>query len=154
MTDLDRAAEAAMKAWAPLREIPWVDLSEVSKDIWRKVAAAVLASQQEVTTPTDGRLGGQRQGGMATAREARDLVLPKVGSQRHRVLQAFHTYDAIGLTDVELAAATDLPANSVRPRRVELVDAGWVCDTGQRRRHNGRRHVVWGLTPAAKETSA
>ncbi len=110
----------------------------------------VSATPTPVSTPVDGKLGGQRQGGHETAREARDLVRPKAGTQRAQVLDELehlrkHFPEKHGLTDVELAKITGLPANSVRPRRVELVDAGFVHDTGHRRVHNGRRHVVWGL---------
>ena len=96
--------------------------------------------------------GKRRTGARQTSVDAADLVAPRTGSQRARVLDAVHavsTGPLGGLTDVELARQTGLPANSVRPRRVELVDLGWLEDTGRKREHLGRGHVVWGLTESA-----
>lgn len=118
------------------------------------------ASIQPLKRPTDSKLGGQRQGGYGTAATAAELVAPKAGTQRAKVLATF-AYLALEdaaprdhvrkWTDVDLATLTKLPANSVRPRRVELVDAGWLRDSGERRKHNGRDHVCWTLTEAAIE---
>lgn len=85
-----------------------------------------------------------------TTRAAAARVLPKTGTQRRAV------YDKIleaadggfgGATDLELARGTGLGGNSVRPRRLELVEAGLVVDTGHRRTANGSEHIVWGPTP-------
>lgn len=104
-------------------------------------------------TPADapGR-GKRRRGARQTSVDAADLVAPRTGSQRARVLDAVHSVSTGplgGLTDVELARQTGLSANSVRPRRVELVDLGWLEDTGRTRAHLGRAHAVWGLTESA-----
>lgn len=85
-----------------------------------------------------------------TTRAAAAAVLPRSGTQRRKV------YDAIldaaergygGATDLELTRATGLGGNSVRPRRLELVEAGLVVDTGHRRTAEGTAHIVWGPTP-------
>lgn len=119
---------------------------------------AILTDAMALRRPRDGKLGGQRQGGMVTARTAAELVAPRAGTQRARVLDAL-TYRLrdgsvareVNRSDVELQRVTGLAANSVRPRRVELVDAGWVRDSGERVVHNGREHVRWTLTRAARE---
>lgn len=86
-----------------------------------------------------------------TTRAAAAAVLPRSGTQRRKV------YDAIldaagrgygGATDLELTRATGLGGNSVRPRRLELVEAGLVVDTGHRRTADGTAHIVWGPTPS------
>jgi hypothetical protein len=85
-----------------------------------------------------------------TTRAAAAAVLPRSGTQRRKV------YDAIldaaergygGATDLELTRATGLGGNSVRPRRLELVEAGLVVDTGHRRTADGTAHIVWGPAP-------
>lgn len=66
---------------------------------------------------------------------------PRSGTQRARVLMLI----AAGPhTDNELVDLTGLSPSSVRPRRVELVDAGLVVDSGERR----RGCVVWRTTEA------
>lgn len=119
----------------------------------------LVAGLSEAGPMVDGKIGGQRQGGHDTSAAALQLVAPKAGTQRELVLIVVRgeqgnltSRPAAGLTDVELAYRTGLPANSVRPRRVELVDGGWLEDSGQRRKHNGRDHVVWTLTEAARHT--
>ena len=49
-----------------------------------------------------------------------------------------------GSTDEETAEALLLSGNTQRPRRCELVDGGFVVDSGQRRKtHSKRNAVVW-----------
>lgn len=55
---------------------------------------------------------------------------------------------ASGASDEEIAAGCRLPGNTARPRRVELVEAGRVIDSGQRRQTlSGRKAVVWVVAP-------
>lgn len=72
---------------------------------------------------------------------AAEAALPKSGTQRRRV------YDAIrvcGRTDEELSTLLGLPENSIRPRRTELVQDGFILDSGLTRptRH-GNPAIVW-----------
>jgi hypothetical protein len=96
--------------------------------------------------------GGSRARRDARRREVAQ-TLPAVGSQRRRVLDAVVTVarnpTIVGLTDVQLAHATGLPANTVRPRRVELVTGGWLEAAQTSREHHGREHTVWCLTRKA-----
>lgn len=126
-----------------------------------KLTADLVAGLSGIGPARDGQLGGQRQGGMATSAAAVELVAPRAGTQRDQLLRAFlgnlqslsgpDWAVLVGLTDVDLAKRTSLPANSVRPRRVELVDAGWLENSGRTKQHNGRDHTVWALTEAARE---
>lgn len=131
----------------------------------QRLVADLVTGLQGIGPARSGQIGGQRQGGHDTSAAALALAAPKAGTQRARVLDALRHderrtlqrrprfgADSVGLTDVELSHDTGLPPNSVRPRRVELVDAGWVEDSGRRRKHNGRDHVVWTLTEAARQT--
>lgn len=118
-----------------------------------KIAADLVTGLAGVGPARNGQIGGQRQGGHDTSATALALVAPKAGTQRNLVLNVLAEYPVhgVGCTDVELVRMSGLSANSVRPRRVELVDAGWLEDSGIRRDHNGRPHVVWRLTEAARE---
>lgn len=84
-----------------------------------------------------------------TRGEARRRNAPRAGTQRARVLDAIRRAD-FGLTDEEIGVATGLPANSVRPRRGELVEAGWVEDSKVRRSNRqGNAMIVWRLSDEA-----
>lgn len=78
-----------------------------------------------------------------TERDAAELIAPKAGTLRRLA------YDALlaapdGLTDLELAARTSKWLYSIAPRRVELVRAGLVIDSGIRRPGpTGARAIVW-----------
>lgn len=91
-------------------------------------------------------------GRRVTSRDAAAKVLPKTGTQRRAVLDAIveaYTRGHGGATDPELQRHLSLPPNSMRPRRVELAQAGLVDDSGKRRRHQGNEHIVWQPTSGA-----
>lgn len=104
-----------------------------------------VAADPEANTPGRARTGAKR-----TSSGAALAVEPRTGTQRRRVLDAVAAVarDArtVGLTDVEVARSTGLPPNSARPRRKELVDGGWLEDSGVTRDHHGREHIVWVLS--------
>lgn len=103
--------------------------------------------------------GKARTGARRTSSDAARLVAPRSGTARMAVLEAVaavaRDVRTVGLTDVEIQRSTGLSPNSARPRRVELVDGGWLADSGQTREHYGREHTVWVLTDkAAKHLAA
>lgn len=74
--------------------------------------------------------------------EASDAIRPKAGRLRERVLAHLRAHG--GATDDEIQAALDMPPSTQRPRRVELVRAGLVRDSGEKRKtRSGRRAAVW-----------
>lgn len=87
-----------------------------------------------------------------TSHDAAAKVLGRTGSGRRRIL----TLLGYGpLTDDELAAWANLSPNTVRPRRVELVQLGYVKDSGERAVNaHGNRCVLWQITPAGVEALA
>lgn len=93
-----------------------------------------------------------------TSAAAAAAVEPRTGTQRHALLTAVARVSRDpalgGLTDVELAAATGIRPNSLRPRRKELVDGGWLTDSGRTRQHHGNEHIVWVLTEKARQLIA
>ena len=62
----------------------------------------------------------------ATSRKAAFKLLPRSGSQRRKVLDVYVRLYPAALTDDDVSRETGLPLNSVRPRRLELVEGGWL----------------------------
>lgn len=78
-----------------------------------------------------------------TSQEAAQTVLPRTGTQRRRVYDFIADRGDFGATDLEVQRRLDMDGNTERPRRVELVDAGLVVDSGRRTVVDGRRMIVW-----------
>lgn len=97
--------------------------------------------------------GKVRRDARATSRAAALHVLPRTGNQRRRVLDAIvqvaRNPAVVGLTDVQIAHSTGIKPNSVRPRRRELVEGGWLEPAETTREHHGEEHTVWVLTAKA-----
>jgi hypothetical protein len=71
------------------------------------------------------------------------------GTCRRRVLEAIIFAGEEGATDEQLQRWLDLNPSTERPRRVELVEGGWIEDSSIRRATlSGRSAVVWTLTDA------
>src|SRR5262245_31844963 len=104
------------------------------------------------STPGIGKF--QRPGAAAeTQREAALEAYPATGTWRRRVLVAIA--ETGGATDEEIQHHLRLNPSTERPRRVELVERGWIEDSGIRRRtSSGRSAVVWALTSAARNQFA
>lgn len=96
------------------------------------------------------RPGGKaRREGADTSRAAQLAVMPRAGTQRRRILELIARLGH-GLTDEEIVARTGLVPNTVRPRRVELVEGGWLRDSRERRlTRAGHPAIVWVLTEQA-----
>jgi DNA-binding IclR family transcriptional regulator len=78
-----------------------------------------------------------------TSRDAALSVLSSAAQSRLRVFN-FLKQCPEGCTDEEIAEALSMNPSSARPRRVELVAAGIVEDSGFRRRtKSGRKATVW-----------
>ena len=81
----------------------------------------------------------------ATSKDAARLIEPTRGTLRERVLEVIRGNAVLGgLTDEEGMEITGLPPSTYRPRRVELVEANLIVDSGRTRRtKSGRQAVVW-----------
>jgi hypothetical protein len=87
-----------------------------------------------------------------TSRAAARGITVKAGTQRGRIMLAIHNHG--GLTDYEIHDTTDIKPDTLRPRRVELVDAGLVLPAGDRKRqHGGQDWTIWTCTPLGHETA-
>lgn len=62
----------------------------------------------------------------ATSRRAAIDAYPRTGTQRHRVLEFIRGRGDDGATDDEIQVALNLNPSSERPRRIELVEGGYV----------------------------
>jgi hypothetical protein len=114
----------------------------------------VLGPQSPVPRPRDASVSENRRGKVRgdhpdTSSKSALAIAPKSGTQRSAILAELLD-TRFGLTDPEIADATGIPMNSVRPRRVELVEGEWVADGGRRREINGHEHIVWEATRKAR----
>jgi hypothetical protein len=95
-----------------------------------------------------------------TSEAAAVETLPRSGTQRDRVWQVIRAAGPVGRTDQEIGSLLGLAENSVRPRRLELVDPPrddmprLVIDSGQRRQTPaGKQAVVWVAIEHAEEVA-
>lgn len=80
--------------------------------------------------------------GRRTSRAAADGNETNSGNQRSRIYRLIVQHG--GATDEELSEATGIKPDSVRPRRGELVELGFVRDSGQTRKNRaGEQVIVW-----------
>lgn len=78
-----------------------------------------------------------------TSRAAAARIYPKTGTKRWVVLQAI-AQSSGGLTDEEMQQRIPMSPNTQRPRRVELVEQGFIRDSGKRRpTSTGDDAIVW-----------
>ncbi|MEV6646034.1 hypothetical protein [Amycolatopsis sp. NPDC051371] len=115
-------------------------------DLEARRAAAAAVRDAEVTRPTEGLVTADPP--TTSARAAR-LVAPRTGSQRAVILR-YVVEAPNGVTDYETSRDLQLLPNSVRPRRGELAEAGYVIDSTRTRRHRGSEWVIWEATDEAR----
>lgn len=88
--------------------------------------------------------------GSATSKAAADQIKPSAAGLRAKVLQYLEDQSLKGATDDEIQVALDMNPSTQRPRRIELVEAGAVKDSGSRRQtRSGRNAAVWVAVPLA-----
>jgi predicted transcriptional regulator len=79
-----------------------------------------------------------------TSLAAAEAIRPRLGELQQRVLAVVRHSPA---TDEEIQDALGMGPSTERPRRVELVRAGLVRDSGETRAtRSGRQAVVWEVT--------
>ena len=79
-----------------------------------------------------------------TSLAAAEAIRPSAASLRMKVLGFIVARGGDGATDPEIQAALRMEGSTQRPRRVELVDAGLVRDSGRKRTTASlRRATVW-----------
>lgn len=111
--------------------------------LWKQARVYADAAPDE---PGPGKV---RSNSPDTSRAARLAVAPRTGTQRERVLRYLLANPA---TDEAIETALGL---SHTPRRLELVEGGWVEDSGQRRPTTRKTNaVVWRATDRARAWAA
>jgi hypothetical protein len=79
-----------------------------------------------------------------TSEEAAAKVLGRSGSQRRRVFDFITGQASYGATDEEIADRLGMNPSSVRPRRLELLHAELIEDSGIRRETSSQsKAIVW-----------
>ena len=115
--------------------------AEAELELYQKITAARDA---QVTAPVEGLVS--RNPASTSAKAAR-RVEPKSGTQRAAVLREI--VERGGCTDYELSFRLRLLASSVRPRRLELQQHGYVINSGRTREHRGTTWIIWAPTAEA-----
>ena len=100
-------------------------------------------------TPEPSLDGPAIKGKKDTSKLAAKKIEPHVKTARRKVLDTFRNYafdvDEHGFTDSELVKKPGIMQNTLIPRRNELVEQGWIIDTGHRRKNaRGNAEIVWG----------
>jgi transcription initiation factor IIE alpha subunit len=79
-----------------------------------------------------------------TSRLAALRIEPAARTLRAAVYSVIIKAGVSGATDEEICEALRMAGNTERPRRVELMDGGFVKDSSRRRHtRSGRQAVVW-----------
>lgn len=79
-----------------------------------------------------------------TSDKASSFIAPHTPNQRSRVFEAIRNAGTWGMTDEEGQALTGIKVQSYTPRRRELAMAGWIQDSGERRKTvSGCDAAVW-----------
>lgn len=114
--------------------------------------AEIATEQLELSDPDEQTIGafhGPDVGAPDTERKAALDVYPRTGTQRRAVLDFIATAGDRGATDDEAREATGV--RRARTRRHELMEGGWVEDSGrQRKLQTGNLAEIWVLTDAGR----
>lgn len=122
------------------------DIAQVRAGLALHINAAIDALTAAVTAELPGKV---RTDALKTSRAAAEGVAVRTGSQRARIVV---TIGQMGkATDRQLQTRLGIGPSSERPRRGELVDAGYVMPLNEVREHAGRKWTVWALTPSGLE---
>jgi hypothetical protein len=82
-----------------------------------------------------------------TSVQAASLIERRVAGIARTVLAYVSSCGTTGATDEQISQGTGIPENSARPRRLALVRAGFLRDSGQRRlTKGGNPAIVWVAT--------
>jgi hypothetical protein len=133
-------AAAAVAGHLPV----WVALGSIETQVIgyaRHMTRMASVRDAEVTANAEGKVTANPS--TTSARAARN-VEPRTGTQRARILTWIVEHP--GATDYQLSVGLGLLDNSVRPRRGELVEAGYVRDSGRVLEHYGSPWTVWEAT--------
>jgi hypothetical protein len=75
--------------------------------------------------------------------DAAHSLKPHAYNLREKVYNAIKSHGLSGLTSQQIEIVTELSGNTVRPRIVELANAGRIMEAGTRPTKSGRQAAVW-----------
>jgi len=79
-----------------------------------------------------------------TSFDAAKAIEPKAGTLRAMVLDYIRRTGQSGATDISMQAWIPMDPSTQRPRRIELLKAGLIKDSGRTRKTaSGRQATVW-----------
>ena len=82
-----------------------------------------------------------------TSKAAAEAIKSRVARDRARILAEIKRSGDLGRTDGEMQEQLAMNGSSQRPRRIELLDDGFIRDSGRTRKSaSGRPCVVWVAT--------
>ena len=124
----------------------WQKLKSLSDDVRAEIARE--ESAEVLSVPDEDHIGKFRRDARETSRKAALAVKPRTGTQRRRVLDIIAKYGT--LTDEEIQNKLSINSNAERPRRLELVEGGWLEDSGHKQwTSSGHEAILWRLTEKA-----
>ena len=86
-----------------------------------------------------------------TSRKAWLQILPDAATLRGKVYSHIVKQGVSGATDEEICDALNIGGSTERPRRIELIEGGFVADSArQRHTRSGRLAAVWVAAKYAK----
>lgn len=110
-------------------------------------------SQLAIDFDTGGTAPYQRHSRIS--RRAAEAMEPRAGTKRAQVLDFLRSCGPRGATDEEMQRRIPMVNNTQRPRRIELVAARLVKDSGRTRKTcSGEDAVVWVATSHLRGGSA
>lgn len=78
-----------------------------------------------------------------TSSDAAKAIEPKAGTLRAKLLECLRGFH-FGATDIEMQLYARMDPSTQRPRRIELLRAGLIKDSGRTRKTaSGRQATVW-----------
>lgn len=114
-------------------------------------ASRMLDEAHALADPAANSLGRLHKAPTDTELGAAVMSFPRTGSQRLKVLEAIAASPA-GMLDEEIATVPGIADTAHRTRRSELVQGGWVEDSGRTRRTaSGADSIVWVLTEQGRQ---
>jgi hypothetical protein len=106
-----------------------------------QVCSNTVRKRADPSMDMEGKVGSDHP---STSMLAAQRILPASGTQRQNVLDELLAIFPDGMTDEEIQDELAMNANAQRPRRLELVEQGWVEDSGKRRKTvSGLDAIVW-----------
>ena len=81
-----------------------------------------------------------------TSFDAATAIKPDAGTLREQVFQFLSGRGSVGATDLEMQELIPMNPSTQRPRRIELLNAERIVDTGEKRKTpSGRNATVWAV---------